>query len=249
MFFEEAQEVVRSMKCENVRELFSEYYDGETSLDVEITEHLDGCPRCSEEYEKFFHMLEGVANLPEPEVPSGFRQGLMAHAEGYFRGRKTGFTRVRFISALSSVAAAAASVLLVWYLGIFDTGLHYESPDMLAMPMAVMENFSFDDYYPQTGIAVGDAEREDLSPLLRVIEPEFDYDEEGFMGTGPFAEDTWVFEPWEPVFVYVGYPVVVYVEVLRPNFLTAGIFLAIGLLLGNVGRIARFIGRKRNDAI
>jgi anti-sigma factor RsiW len=91
------------MKCEDVRESFSEYYDGER--DDKVAAHLKDCAACASEYESFCNLIDEIRALPEPQLPSGFFDDLM------YVVKKSQKKRGSFYAPY--VLAAAASILLV----------------------------------------------------------------------------------------------------------------------------------------
>ena len=250
------------MNCENVQALFSEYFDKETELVEDISLHLDGCPVCSKEFLEYYSILADVASIEEPDVPYGFREALVSYTDGFVQGRKKriSITNHRIISAISSLAAAAAVVLVAWFSGVFDTGfVVYENPRMLAeftMPQAVagafdeafevsgvsprLGHFDFGDEaydfiyeYPLTWpyMTTDEFTGEEISAFIIPESDDFDFIAESII---------------EPVIIGVGYmgnPVV------RPRFVTAVVFLIIGLFLGfSLHRLVNYIERKSDNA-
>jgi len=61
-----------------VQELFSEIYDGVTQRQALLEKHLTKCPACAAEYEGYKQMLDDMRLLPEPELPQGFHDSVMA---------------------------------------------------------------------------------------------------------------------------------------------------------------------------
>jgi len=66
------------MRCENIRELFSDLYDGVANEDDEIAAHLRECPECAKDYEDYCNLLNELSDLPEPDLPEGFHDLAMA---------------------------------------------------------------------------------------------------------------------------------------------------------------------------
>ena len=254
------------MKCEDARDLFSEYYDDKTSLADDFTMHLESCPECNKEFEEFRTLLVTLANIEEPDVPDGLRTELVSYTDGFYKGRRRhiSITTHRFTSMFGSIAAAAAAVLIVWFTGAFDTSprVVYESPGMLA-----------EFVVPQAAGGTFDEVRElyDDFPLARVFEFEeetydfvigifdepypFEWHLRGYEVTGeevsgfiiPEAEGLIYFDPFvEPIFIEVGY---LGSPVIRPRFATAIVFLIIGLFIGyQLHLLAKYIERKSDNA-
>ncbi|MEW6536657.1 MAG: zf-HC2 domain-containing protein [Candidatus Auribacterota bacterium] len=59
------------MKCKNIQDLFSDYYDGAMNVDEKksFEDHLDSCEKCCTEYEQFAAVLAAVKSIP-PAVPA-----------------------------------------------------------------------------------------------------------------------------------------------------------------------------------
>ena len=115
------------MRCNDIRELFSEYYEGEGTSSGEVSAHLQECPACALEYEAFARLINEVRELPQPTLPVGFHETLM-------RGVKIAARKRRLPVYMPMVAAAAASILVIaiWVSGVFEVGTDY-----WATPMAV----------------------------------------------------------------------------------------------------------------
>ena len=255
------------MKCEDVRNLFSEYFDDETEMASEITLHLDRCSDCRKEFEEYHKLLIDVANIEEPDVPDGFHQALVSYADGFYRGRKKhiSITSHRFASVFGSLAAAAAAVLIVWFTGAFDTSpALLESPQMLAevaAPQAAADAFEdvydIPEYFPRARHFDFDDETYDF--YIGVFDEPYPFVWH-YMTTDEFTgeeisafiipeADTFVFfdEPFfEPIIIEVGY---MGSPVIRPRFATAVVFLMIGLFLGyHLHRLNKYLERKSDNA-
>jgi len=138
------------MNCEKIKELFSEYHDGELAEAVDVAAHLSGCEACAREYEFFRKMIEDIQNLPVPTPPSGFHDMLMGRVRQERRKRRGFF--------MPYLTAAASIVLLIglWatFLPMQDTAIEppsyngyeagqpeYPIPIMrLDMPIAIIHN-------------------------------------------------------------------------------------------------------------
>jgi hypothetical protein len=68
-----------SSQCETVRDRFSAYWEKvlTPSEEAEIKDHLDSCPSCREEYNRFGQTLRMIHSLEEVEVPEGFLAGVV----------------------------------------------------------------------------------------------------------------------------------------------------------------------------
>ena len=132
------------MRCDQVQGLFSEIYDGE-AVQADLAEHLQNCPACRLEYERFCRLLDELKQLPEPELPQGFHESIMAKirelaqqdkpahtaVERQFvvhRGQRDASRRRQTAKKAASISrrwasvAAAACVLLMslWAVRVFD---------------------------------------------------------------------------------------------------------------------------------
>jgi len=134
------------MRCENFRDLFSEYYDGQTTGEIshkEIAAHLAECEACAAEYAEYSALLDEVRNLPEPELPQGFHESLMGYVRENNSVLKPVFARTpnkrkrHIIARVAPLMAVAASLIfvVVWFAGVFQT----EPPHNGYMPIVPMD--------------------------------------------------------------------------------------------------------------
>ncbi|HEX5324375.1 MAG TPA: zf-HC2 domain-containing protein, partial [Capsulimonadaceae bacterium] len=69
------------MKCENARDLFSEYSERTLSpaMKLALEQHFSSCEDCRTDYEAFQQVSAILSQgLPQVEAPAGFRQSIMA---------------------------------------------------------------------------------------------------------------------------------------------------------------------------
>lgn len=117
------------MTCEHCRDLLSELLEGDlpASAEAQAREHLARCPECARELAELRALVAALHGLPEVEPPAELRARLRSIPE---RATHIGWRRMRFIA--TSVAAAAAALLIVW------TGItHYQGRpgvDLTAAP-------------------------------------------------------------------------------------------------------------------
>jgi len=107
------------MTCERCRDILSEFLEGELSpsAEAEAREHLARCPACARELAELRALVAALHGLPEVEPPAELRARLRRIPDEAVRG--DAWRRARFIA--TSVAAAAAALLIVW------TGItHYQ---------------------------------------------------------------------------------------------------------------------------
>lgn len=122
------------MNCEQCRDILSELLEGELapSAEAEARAHLAECPHCARALAELRALVSALRGLPEVEPPAELRARLRRIPDE--APRQDAWRRARFIA--SSLAAAAAAVLIVW------TGLtHYQgrSGVDLVTPPPVMQ--------------------------------------------------------------------------------------------------------------
>ncbi len=125
--------------CEQFRERFSEYIDGE--LDERrrdaLEAHLEGCPACREELEGWRRTLDAVGGLPRRAAPEGFADRVTARL-GESGGRPQ---RGKVLQLWTRVLPVAAMFLLVLGLAflVHKNGLfeHVTKPKQMAMSREV----------------------------------------------------------------------------------------------------------------
>ena len=66
------------MKCPDVQERLSAYYDGELSAEsqAKMTRHLAECESCAAEFAEFKDVTRAVSRMREPKVPPAIWNGL-----------------------------------------------------------------------------------------------------------------------------------------------------------------------------
>jgi len=118
------------MDCNNFRDLFSEYYDRQTSGKIsydEMTAHLAKCESCAAAYAEYAALFDDVRSLPEPELPEGFHDMLMEYVQEN-KGRpefivtRPSKRKKYIITRMSPLMAVAASLIfaVVWFAGVFQ---------------------------------------------------------------------------------------------------------------------------------
>ena len=161
------------MRCEDVKGLFSEIYDGVANEQAAALSHIENCPECKAEYESYSQLFNEIKELPEPELPLGFHEFVMEkiqdlvpptdrtidelldNIETRNRKRKTGINkRGRQVTRRWAGVAAAACLLLasMWAMRTFDWPRLSSADDDAApmqemaydMPMSMMEPAVFD---------------------------------------------------------------------------------------------------------
>jgi len=121
------------MNCDDIRELFSEYYDAEGPVD-EVKAHLQDCAGCTKAFEEYTRLFDEVRALPESELPTGFHDALMRGVRMELRRKK----RKAFMPFVMS-AAASLLVAMLWFAGAFDFGAADYNFAPVAMPMVATD--------------------------------------------------------------------------------------------------------------
>lgn len=123
------------MRCHDICENLSAYIDGmldksDASL---VEQHLESCPGCKAEYDDLLATVELVRDLPEVELPPGFRDELKERliTAGSFEGAPKPATRRLFGGRWVGMVAAAAVIFIT--VGV--TALWYDEKGMLPFPV------------------------------------------------------------------------------------------------------------------
>lgn len=136
--------------CDFVRENLSAYYDNELSADVrqKIEQHLSVCHNCSAELDEIARIAQICADLPECDLPDGFRdelhEKLVAAA-----GKKTVINiknRKRIaVFRSKAVISVAAGILLIFLAGSFYKMGLFSPKSMNGATMAAAPSDMADD--------------------------------------------------------------------------------------------------------
>lgn len=126
------------MKCPDVQDRLSAYYDGELSAESQgmMTRHLAGCESCSAELAEFKDVTRAVSRMRDPKVPSSVWDGLsaeLADAELNDSSKlqpSSGQQVIRRWWTSSRALALAASVLLMLGLGYWMNRPHSDNHTM-----------------------------------------------------------------------------------------------------------------------
>ena len=68
------------MRCDHVRAVLQQHLD-KLLLPIDraaVHDHLAGCPSCAAEAAALRQVIDGLARLPDPEVPAGFADAVMS---------------------------------------------------------------------------------------------------------------------------------------------------------------------------
>jgi hypothetical protein len=117
----------RRMKCSELKELLSAYYDGEISvgLGAEATEHLASCAECSKELEAFGQLSSMAKDLETPSPPQELWSRLESQLNAGSRPASYGRTWLGRPLQLAMVAASLVIISgLVWFVGSHDHQNH-----------------------------------------------------------------------------------------------------------------------------
>ena len=115
------------MRCETLRELFSDWHNGELGPEEEerLERHLESCAACEQAAQEFAQMMSLIAAAEPPTLPSDFRavlhERLMAEAQHPALVPKPAWPAdqtpwLRVVKGAGLVLAGAAAMLLVFWL-------------------------------------------------------------------------------------------------------------------------------------
>jgi len=146
--------------CDEYLEYLSLYVDNaidDATLRAKVEAHIAVCPECKEAADALKALSAMLADLPEPELPEGFHEQMMAGVRAYAQThnvlplpvkRKSFFTDINWRGYAS---AAAGVVLAVAGLGVVSTfsratllseNKTIDSPSIESMPFAVASSES-----------------------------------------------------------------------------------------------------------
>ena len=163
------------MNCDDIRGLFSEYYDG-GETDACLTEHFKECLDCASEYDKYRRLIDEVRNLPEPELPPDFHENMMAAVRKHAAKNKQARNPRRY-----ALVAAAILWAVAWISGGFWVDYANEMGYELVAPIGFAQVESFEAWSSPLGDEEFDElwgavpENEDFGELLpraRIGEPD-----------------------------------------------------------------------------
>ncbi len=123
------------MKCSDVQDRLSAYYDGELSAEsqAKMTRHLAGCESCAAEFAEFKDVTRAVSRMREPKVPSSVWDDLSAELADAELNDSSKLQPVsgqqvnRRWWTSSRALALAASVFLMLSLGYWMNRPHYDN--------------------------------------------------------------------------------------------------------------------------
>ena len=113
------------MRCEEVKDHFSDYLEGNAGkLRGEIEQHVKDCPGCRKEMEQLDKVLGLLRQTPEMDVPPGFLVGVNEKIDAINRGGlvKRLFGGLTDTPAWSKALAMAACAILVFLGSFYITG-------------------------------------------------------------------------------------------------------------------------------
>ena len=103
-----------TMKCEEIKELLSEYVDGELSAAdaASVEQHLAGCDACRAELEALRQTAALVRSLPRADAPEGLTRSVTESVGKQVAGRKRAAV-LRWTGVGGWLAAAAALIIVI----------------------------------------------------------------------------------------------------------------------------------------
>lgn len=158
------------MKCERVKELFSECLEGgsDHALIAEARGHINECPSCGQEFNLFRQTWYMLDTLPEVEPPASFRHDVVMRAARMqherTRSARQGVFEINWqvlfgrTFPVRTLAVACASVLLAMILlkvptsvyqvamGVFNPGARIVQPMEQPVPTSLANASSLDEY-------------------------------------------------------------------------------------------------------
>jgi anti-sigma factor RsiW len=132
------------MDCKECRDLMNEALDSQLGdKEVAFREHLEQCKECKREYEELVQMMRAVHDLPDFELPDGFRSRWQQAVRDEDKGnlivlplwRKRGFQMAMGIAAAALIAVNIPNVLMM---GSQEMSMD-EAPLEMAMEEPAME--------------------------------------------------------------------------------------------------------------
>ncbi|MFH1732635.1 MAG: zf-HC2 domain-containing protein, partial [Planctomycetota bacterium] len=138
------------MKCEEIKELLSEYVDGELPAAdaASVGQHLAGCDACRAEFEALRQTAALVRSLPRADAPEGLTRAVTESVGKQMVGRRRAAV-LRWTGVGGWLAAAAALIIvirLVPWEGPLDPGARTEPK--IAAPAADDEEAGTADALP-----------------------------------------------------------------------------------------------------
>ena len=183
------------MRCDIVRELFSEIYDKRAEDQDLLVEHIKNCSSCANEYQEFSQLMDALRELPEPALPDSFHktamsniQAILAQESHISRHNRRKANRAALIRQWAGVAAAACLLFAcLWAVRTFDFASRHDNElSAYVAPQSSMDSFSI----AESDMAIYDAPTDRF-----ILSDEEDWtDEEQFAhrsydGQCPWPED------------------------------------------------------------
>jgi hypothetical protein len=130
------------MNCNEIRELFSEYYDSECGVSDAVTAHLKICEDCVDGYAAYKNLFDEIRAIPQPELPDGFHEKMMAAVKSA-KNKKDSFSmNARVWIKAGSVMAAGIIIFSLLASGI--ASFFTVSPEPQAYEVPVLETYTIE---------------------------------------------------------------------------------------------------------
>lgn len=113
---------IYNMKCNECRDWLNQHIDDELNPEqsARVTEHLESCPECREEYTALLAAKQAVGKLPEylppPEFTQAWKAAIAQEATGKAAPGKN-WWRAGWFKAVAGIGVAAAALVLVFTTG------------------------------------------------------------------------------------------------------------------------------------
>jgi hypothetical protein len=136
------------MDCKECRDLMNGALDSQLGdKEVAFREHLEQCEECKREYEELVQMMRAIHDLPDFELPDGFRSRWQQAVREEDKGnlivlplwRKRGFQMAMGIAAAALIAVNIPNVFMM---GSQDISMD-EAPLEIAMEEPTMESAEY----------------------------------------------------------------------------------------------------------
>ena len=124
------------MEHSRVRELFSDYLDGELADDLarELDSHLEGCEDCRNELEALKQTVAAVANLGPVKAPEGFTSKVHLRLRRRMRHRPEMASTLEHkipyeTICLIMLAILAALYIILYLMPLMDVDMSYQGTE------------------------------------------------------------------------------------------------------------------------
>ncbi|HOV24964.1 MAG TPA: zf-HC2 domain-containing protein [Pseudobacteroides sp.] len=148
-------------KCEDIRELISEYIDGDMSGDLlsEFEEHISSCEDCRNELNDVKSIIAMLNDTPDEDLPLNFKDELHERLLEEKAKKKNVISLV--IAKYSHVFASAAGLLIIftiWMVYNNNIGLKEGSPNVNSIQSYESNEYSTNEFSKDGSLDFGNSE-------------------------------------------------------------------------------------------